>query len=261
MGNASRQPHGGPGTLSWPDGDAAAARGLSRQNCLQNCLQKHSGLWHAFSRRSSATNILSGTTLHAVSDCMACSPIRGNVDSRLHLTARDSKHGQQRARDRDEPGSITQQHASHRELGLKWFRAFGNFWRRGWRMTNGPRMPANHESLRGRPGVPLSVAWVFPGRPGHPSIRIHMSPETQAIPQLPLHCPQHVRDPSMPLTGERSATCPDSVLRQARSVACRVFDFCTRHTMQVHVDLHDDVMFGVCCEMLQCLQNASLLRQ
>ena len=59
----------------------------------------------------------------------------------------------------------------------------------------------------------------------------------------------------MLLTGERSATCPESV--SVRRDPCPAAFF-TGNTMQVGVDLHDDVIFFVSCEMLQCMQNASM---
>lgn len=121
--------------------------------------------------------------------------------------------------------------------------SIGNFWRRGWRMTNGLACrPITKLSVAAR--VPWSVACVS----WAPRARIHIHNLRRR--KQSLSCPS-----SMLLTGERSATCPESV--SVRRDPCPAAFF-TGNTMQVGVDLHDDVIFFVSCEMLQCMQNASM---
>ncbi len=77
--------------------------------------------------------------------------------------------------------------------------SIGNFWRRGWRMTNGLACrPITKLSVAAR--VPWSVACVS----WAPRARIHIHNLRRR--KQSLSCPS-----SMLLTGERSATCPESV--------------------------------------------------
>ena len=106
-----------------------------------------------------------------------------------------------------------------------------------------PRMPANHETLRGCSGA-IECCLGFLASLG----AIHIF-RTQA-----LSCPPP-QGTSMLLTGERSATCPDSVpvrrepcpSRLLRGIRCRSTLTCTMMSW-----------FSSPGEMLQCMQNASV---
>ena len=87
-------------------------------------------------------------------------------------------------------------------------------------------------------------------------IHIHISGDASNPSAAP---PQHVRA-SMLLTGERSATCPDSVSVRRDPCPAAFFLRGIRSTMQVNVDLCDDVMFFV-SEMLQNNYSACRTRR
>ena len=133
--------------------------------------------------------------------------------------------------------------------------SFGNFWRRGWRMTNGLACrPITKLSAAAR--VPLSVAWAFLGAQGHhPHPHPHLRRRKQS-----LSCPSTTCQGLHAVDRRTERHVPRLRLRQARPVSRRVFLRGIRSTMQVNVDLCDDVMFFV-SEMLQNNYSACRTRR